>query len=64
MSIPDPSTFIGKRCVILLKKPRKRVVRKVIKIDRDGVKVEKDEGGTHIYAFSEIASMNLSLKEA
>lgn len=63
MSIPDPSTFIGKKCVIQLKKGRKRVVRKVITIDVNGVEVENPKGGTHVYAFSEIAMMNKSLKE-
>lgn len=59
MSIPDPSTFIGQECVILLKKGRKRIVRRVKSIDTTGVKVESEDGGAHLYQFSEIALMNL-----
>lgn len=58
MAIPDPSTFIGNRCFIVLKKGRKRVTHKVLAIDPSGVKVETDDGGTHVYQFSEIALMN------
>lgn len=58
VAIPDPSTFIGKRCFIVLKKGRRRVTHKVLSIDPDGVKVETEDGGTHVYQFSEIAIMN------
>lgn len=63
MAIPDPATFIGKRCVILLKKSRKPKVEKVLSIDTNGVKVERPDGKPHLYQFSEIARMNKSAKE-
>lgn len=58
MAIPDPSTFIGKYCYIILKDGRKRVTHKVLRINTDGVLVETNDGGTHLYQFSEIALMN------
>lgn len=58
MAIPDPTTFIGAECVIVLKKGRKRIIRRVKSIDATGVHVETEDG-PHLYKFSEIAMMNL-----
>lgn len=57
--IPDPSTFIGNECVIVLKKGPRRVFEKVLAIDTGGVKVERPGDGSHVYGFNEIAMMNL-----
>lgn len=59
MPIPDPSTFIGQKCSIKLKK-RGLVIRKILAIDTKGVTVEEENGGTRLYAFSEIAQVALA----
>lgn len=58
MTLPDPSTFIGKSCVISLKGGHK-VVRKILKIDTGGVHVEEEGGQAHTYHFEEIANVRL-----
>lgn len=59
MTLPDPSTFIGRRCSIRLKN-RRLILRKILAIDTSGVKVEEEDGGTHVYPFSEIAQVALA----
>lgn len=59
MPIPDPSTFIGQRCSIKLRN-KPIVIEKILAIDTGGVKVEKEDGGVHVYAFSEIARVALA----
>ena len=59
MPLPDPATFIGQRCNIKLKQ-KPVIVRKILAIDPGGVKVEEEDGGTRVYAFSEIARVALA----
>ncbi|MCD8139815.1 MAG: hypothetical protein LUE17_08570 [Planctomycetaceae bacterium] len=58
MTIPDPATFIGQRCIIRLKNAP-MVIRTILSIDTSGVKVAEESGGSHVYAFSEIDMVSL-----
>lgn len=58
MTIPDPSTFIGKPCIIKLKDGH-RVVRTIVKIDINGVEVDEGGGTKHVYRFAEIDMVKL-----
>ena len=58
MTIPDPSTFIGKPCIIRLKGGHK-VVRTILKIDLAGVEVDEGNGAKHVYPFAEIDRVRL-----
>lgn len=59
MTIPDPSTFFGKKCVIRLKAGG--AVTKVIKvIDKSGVVVDMGDGATETYRFADIDRVSLA----
>lgn len=58
MTIPDPATFIGQRCVIRLKN-NPMIIRTILAIDTGGVKIEEESGDTRIIPFSEIAMVSL-----
>lgn len=59
MTLPDPATFIGSRCIIKLK-GGPVIIRKVLSIDTTGVRIEEEGGETQVYAFSEIAHVALA----
>lgn len=58
MTIPDPATFIGQRCVIRLKNDP-MIIRKIVSIDTSGVKIEEESGDTRIIQFADIAMVSL-----